>query len=111
MADATDIKEIDVQPEYEIGLDGSIDILMTEDQKKYRNALKKMAKRKPTKAFPRPRFAFARFLFDLTTNQKFDIFIMICIFLNMFCMCLEHHNQTLTFGLTLGYINHVFVAM
>ncbi|CAF3347635.1 unnamed protein product [Rotaria socialis] len=149
MADATDIKEIDVQPEYEVNvyiliyfvlfivfgafftlnlfigvvidnfnqqkrmlrLDGSIDILMTEDQKKYRNALKKMVKKKPTKAFPRPRFAFARFLFDLTTNQKFDIFIMICIFLNMFCMCLEHHNQTHIFGLTLDYINHVFVAI
>ncbi|CAF2652450.1 unnamed protein product [Rotaria sp. Silwood2] len=149
MADATDAKDIDVQPEYEtnvyillyfvlfiifgsfftlnlfIGVvidnfnqqkrmlraDGSIDMFMTEDQKKYYNAMKKMGGKKPTKALPRPRFALARFLFDLTTSQKFDIFIMICIFLNMVCMCLEHHNQSHTYDLVLGYINHFFVAI
>ncbi len=57
------------------------------------------------------KFAIARFLFDLTANQKFDIFIMLCIFLNMVCMCLEHYNQSQTFDLVLTYINHFFVAM
>ncbi|CAF2943292.1 unnamed protein product [Rotaria sp. Silwood2] len=149
MADATDAKEIDIQPEYEtnvytliyfvlfiifgsfftlnlfIGVvidnfnhqkrklrtDGSIEMFMTEDQKKYYNAMKKMGNKKPTKALPRPRFALARFLFDLTTNQKFDIFIMICIFLNMLCMCLEHDNQSHTYDLVLGYMNNFFVAI
>ncbi|CAF4469895.1 unnamed protein product [Rotaria sp. Silwood2] len=36
---------------------------------------------------------------------------MICIFLNMLCMCLEHYNQSDTFDLVLGYINHFFVAV
>ncbi|CAF0840530.1 unnamed protein product [Rotaria sordida] len=149
MADATDAKEIDVQPEYEtnvyiliyfvlfiifgsfftlnlfIGVvidnfnqqkrilraDGSIEMFMTEDQKKYYNAMKKMGNKKPTKALPRPRFALTRFLFDLTTSQKFDIFIMICIFLNMLCMCLEHYNQSYTYDLVLEYVNHFFVAV
>ncbi|CAF4705492.1 unnamed protein product [Rotaria sp. Silwood1] len=149
MADATDAKEINVQPEYEtnvyifiyfvlfiifgsfftlnlfIGVvidnfnqqkrklraDGSLEMFMTEDQKKYYNAMKKMGNKKPTKALPRPRFALARFLFDLTTNQKFDIFIMICIFLNMLCMCLEHYNQSRTYDLVLGYMNNFFVAI
>ncbi|CAF3864360.1 unnamed protein product [Rotaria sp. Silwood1] len=149
MADATDAKEIDAQPEYEINVysliyfvlfiifgsfltlnlfvgvvidnfneqkrklraDSSIHILMTEDQKKYYNAMKKMSNKKPTKALSRPRFALGRFLFDLTTNQKFDTFIMICIFLNMLCMCLEHYNQSDTYDLVLEYINHFFVAI
>ncbi|CAF3513815.1 unnamed protein product [Rotaria sp. Silwood1] len=149
MADATDAKELDVQPEYETNIyiliyfvlfiifgsfftlnlfigvvidnfnqqkrklrtDGSIDMFMTEDQKKYYNAMKKMGNKKPTKALPRPRFALARFLFDLTTSQKFDIFIMICIFLNMLCMCLEHYDQSDTYDRILGYINHCFVAI
>ncbi|CAF4075639.1 unnamed protein product [Rotaria sordida] len=149
MADATDAKEIDAQPEYEINVyslvyfvlfiifgsfltlnlfvgviidnfneqkrklraNGSIDIFMTEDQKKYYNAMKKMSNKKPTKALSRPRFALARFLFDLTTNQKFDTFIMICIFLNMLCMCLEHYNQSDTYDRVLEYIDHFFVAM
>lgn len=34
---------------------GSTEILMTEDQKKYLNAMKKMGSRKPMKAIPRPR--------------------------------------------------------
>ncbi|CAF1923068.1 unnamed protein product [Rotaria magnacalcarata] len=149
MADATDAKDVDIQPEYEInvyillyfvffiifgsfftlnlfigvvidnfnqqkrklGNDGSIDIFLTEDQKKYYNAMKKMGGKKPTKALPRPRFALGRFLFDVTTNQKFDIFIMICIFLNMVCMCLEHHNQSRTFDRVLDYINNLFVII
>ncbi|CAF4807671.1 unnamed protein product [Rotaria socialis] len=73
--------------------------------------MKKMGNKKPTKALPRPRFAFARFLFDVTTNQKFDIAIMICIFLNMLCMCLEHHNQSESFDHALAYINNFFVAI
>ena len=56
-------------------------------------------------------FALGRLLFDITTNQKFDIFIMICIFLNMLCMCLEHHNQSETYNRVLGYINNFFVAV
>ncbi|CAF4218965.1 unnamed protein product [Rotaria socialis] len=149
MADATDAKDVDIQPEYEInvyillyfvffiifgsfftlnlfigvvidnfnqqkrklGSDGSIDMFLTEDQKKYYNAMKKMGGKKPTKALPRPRFALGRFLFDVTTNQKFDIFIMICIFLNMVCMCLEHHNQSRAYDRILDYINNLFVII
>jgi hypothetical protein len=36
---------------------------------------------------------------------------MLCIFLNMVCMCLEHYNQSHTYDLVLEYINHFFVAM
>ncbi|UJR17003.1 hypothetical protein I4U23_003901 [Adineta vaga] len=147
MADATDAKDIDIQPEYEtnvyiliyfvlfiifgsffilnlfIGVvidnfnqqkrllqNGAIELFMTEDQKKYYNAMKKLGNKKPTKALPRPRFAVARFLFDVTTSQKFDIFIMLCIFLNMLCMCLEHYNQSHRYSRVLEYINHFFVA-
>ena len=34
---------------------GNIDAFMTEDQKKYYNAMKKVGNKKPQKAFPRPR--------------------------------------------------------
>ncbi|CAF1127680.1 unnamed protein product [Adineta steineri] len=99
------------QQKRKLGDGGSIEMFMTDDQKKYYNAMKKMGNKKPTKALPRPRFPIARFFFDLTTNQTFDIFIMICIFLNMLCMCLEHHNQSATYDHVLGYINNFFVAI
>jgi hypothetical protein len=34
-------------------------MFMTEDQKKYYNAMKKMSGKKPTKALPRPRVNFS----------------------------------------------------
>lgn len=34
---------------------GSLEMFMTEDQKKYYNAMKKMGNKKPLKAIPRPR--------------------------------------------------------
>ncbi|UJR15131.1 hypothetical protein I4U23_002096 [Adineta vaga] len=99
------------QQKRKLGTGGSIEMFMTDDQKKYYNAMKKMGNKKPTKALPRPRITIARFFFDLTTNQKFDIFIMICIFLNMICMCLEYDGQSDAYGRVLGYINNFFVAI
>lgn len=37
---------------------GSLEMFMTEDQKKYYNAMKKMGSKKPLKAIPRPRVRF-----------------------------------------------------
>lgn len=37
------------------GNEGSIDVFMTEEQKKYYNAMKRMEEKKPQKALPRPR--------------------------------------------------------
>ena len=38
---------------------GSVEMFMTEDQKKYYNAMKKMGSKKPMKAIPRPRVSFS----------------------------------------------------
>ena len=40
---------------FQLGDGGSIEMFMTDDQKKYYNAMKKMGNKKPTKALPRPR--------------------------------------------------------
>lgn len=37
---------------------GSLEMFMTEDQKKYYNAMKKMGNKKPLKAIPRPRVSY-----------------------------------------------------
>jgi len=36
---------------------------------------------------------------------------MICILLNMFCMCLEHYHQSSTYDIVLEWINTIFVGM
>lgn len=41
-----------------------MELFMTEDQKKYYNAMKKMGSKKPMKAIPRPRVSADLFLID-----------------------------------------------
>ena len=52
-----------------------------------------------------------RILFDITSNQKFDIFIMVCIFLNMIAMCVETADQSAHIEMVLYYINNIFIAI
>lgn len=73
--------------------------------------MKKMGNKKPQKAFPRPKFALMRFFFDITSNQKFDIFIMVCIFLNMITMCAESYGQSERTDSILNIINSIFIAI
>ncbi|KAL4238010.1 hypothetical protein ACF0H5_002721 [Mactra antiquata] len=90
---------------------GSLEMFMTEDQKKYYNAMKRMQSKSPQKSIPRPTWFPAGFLFDLTTSQKFDIVIMVVIMLNMVTMTMEHHNQTDTFTDTLYWVNFSFIVI
>jgi hypothetical protein len=56
---------------------------MTEDQKKYINAMKKASTKKPLKALPRPYWKPQALVFAVITNKKFDMIIMGFIGLNM----------------------------
>ncbi|KAL0963798.1 hypothetical protein UPYG_G00313710 [Umbra pygmaea] len=89
----------------------SQDIFMTEEQKKYYNAMKKLGSKKPQKPIPRPSNKFQGFVFDLITKQAFDIAIMILICLNMVTMMVEREDQTKETEKNLYYINFVFVVM
>lgn len=90
---------------------GSLEIFMTEDQKKYYHAMKKMKSKKPIKAMTRPKFKLQAYMFDLTTSKKFDMIIMLIICLNMFIMALEHYNQSNEFSLILEILNLIFIAI
>jgi len=45
------------------------------------------------------------------TNQKFDIFIMIVILLNMMTMAIEHYDQPQQLENVLFVINQIFIAI
>uniref|UniRef100_A0A671YAC1 Sodium channel protein n=1 Tax=Sparus aurata TaxID=8175 RepID=A0A671YAC1_SPAAU len=87
------------------------DIFMTEEQKKYYNAMKKLGSKKPQKPIPRPANAFQGCVFDCITKQAFDIVIMILICLNMVTMMVETDDQTLDMDNTLYWINLVFIVL
>ncbi|KAF0720322.1 sodium channel protein para-like isoform X1, partial [Aphis craccivora] len=75
----------------------SLEMFMTEDQKKYYNAMKKMSSKKPLKAIPRPRWRPQSIVFQIVTDKKFDMLIMLFIGLNMLTMTLDHYQQTKLF--------------
>ncbi|XP_054160598.1 sodium channel protein para-like isoform X3 [Oppia nitens] len=90
---------------------GSLEMFMTEDQKKYYNAMKKMGSKKPMKAIPRPRFKLQAIIFDVTTNKKFDMIIMLFIALNMIIMAMEQFQASETYNLVLERLNLFFIAV
>ncbi|NXF78932.1 SCN5A protein, partial [Sclerurus mexicanus] len=87
------------------------DIFMTEEQKKYYNAMKKLGSKKPQKPIPRPLNRYQGFLFDIVTCQTFDAVIMVLICLNMIVMMVETSEQSETKTDVLRKINIVFVAI
>ncbi|CAG09347.1 unnamed protein product, partial [Tetraodon nigroviridis] len=87
------------------------DIFMTEEQKKYYNAMKKLGSKKPQKPIPRPSNKIQGYIFDFTTKQAFDIIIMVLIWLNMVTMMVETAEQSEKMKNTLNYINVVFIVI
>uniref|UniRef100_A0A8D0H470 Sodium channel protein n=1 Tax=Sphenodon punctatus TaxID=8508 RepID=A0A8D0H470_SPHPU len=87
------------------------DIFMTEEQKKYYNAMKKLGSKKPQKPIPRPSNKLQGMVFDFVTKQVFDIVIMILICLNMVTMMVETDNQSQTKIDILFKINLIFIVI
>ncbi|XP_068264417.1 sodium channel protein type 2 subunit alpha-like isoform X2 [Nyctibius grandis] len=90
---------------------GGQDIFMTEEQKKYYNAMKKLGSKKPQKPIPRPVNKLQGLVFDIVTKQAFDITIMVLICLNMVTMMIETDDQGELMQNILYWINLVFVVL
>ncbi|XP_019208048.1 sodium channel, voltage-gated, type I-like, alpha isoform X2 [Oreochromis niloticus] len=90
---------------------GGQDIFMTEEQKKYYNAMKKLGSKKPQKPIPRPSNKIQGYIFDFTTKQSFDIVIMALISLNMITMMVETDDQSDYKKKVLYYINLIFIVI
>ncbi|XP_018620019.1 sodium channel protein type 4 subunit alpha B isoform X2 [Scleropages formosus] len=88
---------------------GGKDLFMTEEQKKYYNAMKKLGSKKPQKPVPRPQNFIQGLVFDLVTKQFFDICIMVLICLNMITMMVETDDQSPEQEEILFYINLIFI--
>ncbi|XP_055878721.1 sodium channel protein type 4 subunit alpha B-like isoform X2 [Biomphalaria glabrata] len=90
---------------------GSLEMFMTDDQKKYYNAMKRMKSKSPQKSIPRPKYKLAALVFDITTDQKFDIVIMVIIILNMLTMMFEYEDMSKQMKDILGIFNLIFITV
>ncbi|XP_049335062.1 sodium channel, voltage gated, type VIII, alpha subunit b isoform X2 [Astyanax mexicanus] len=89
---------------------GGQDIFMTEEQKKYYNAMKKLGSKKPQKPIPRPQNKIQGVVFDFVMQQAFDISIMMLICLNMVTMMVETDDQSDETENILYWVNFVFIV-
>ncbi|KAA0200133.1 voltage gated sodium channel [Hyalella azteca] len=90
---------------------GSLEMFMTDDQKKYYNAMKKMGGKKPLKAIPRPQFKPQAVVFEIVTSKKFDMIIMLFIGVNMLTMTLDHYQMSPTWTSILDSLNLIFICI
>ncbi|XP_060983795.1 sodium channel protein type 11 subunit alpha [Dama dama] len=90
---------------------GGQDVFLTEEQKKYYNAMKKLGSKKPQRPIPRPRNKCQGFVFDFVTHQVFDVIIIILILLNMLSMMAESHDQSEATKHLLDRLNLAFVVI
>lgn len=68
-------------------------MFLTESQKHYYTAMKKLGRKKPQKVIKRPMNQFLAMFYDLSNSRRFEIAIFVLIFLNMLSMGIEHYNQ------------------
>uniref|UniRef100_A0A8C8STV2 Sodium channel protein n=1 Tax=Pelusios castaneus TaxID=367368 RepID=A0A8C8STV2_9SAUR len=87
------------------------DIFMTEEQRKYYTAMKKLAAKKPQKPIPRPLNKYQGLFFDIVTSQAFDVIVMCLICLNMITMMVETDDQSIRKTNILNKINMFFIAI
>lgn len=50
-------------------------------------------------------------VFEIVTDKKFDMFIMLFIGLNMLTMTLDHYQQSETFSMVLDNLNMIFIVI
>ncbi|XP_015272064.1 PREDICTED: sodium channel protein type 5 subunit alpha-like [Gekko japonicus] len=86
-------------------------IFLSEDQKKYYNALKKLGNKKLQKPIPRPHNKYQGFLFDFISKKAFEIFILSIILLNVVVMAVEHEGESEETKSLLSNLNRVFVSI
>ncbi|CAH2089701.1 unnamed protein product [Euphydryas editha] len=90
---------------------GVLEMFLTESQKHYYTAMKKLGRKKPQKVIKRPRNQFLAMFYDLSNSRRFEIAIFVLIFLNMLTMGIEHYDQPHSVFFVLEVSNAFFTTV
>ncbi|XP_021360506.1 sodium channel protein 1 brain-like isoform X2 [Mizuhopecten yessoensis] len=93
-----------------------LDMFLTQGQRNYMNTLKKLANKKPQKTVKRPKGpsfwnSFQAVFYDVSVSSKFDLAIIIFIFLNMIIMAVDHYKMSDLITDILDIMNIVFTTV
>ncbi|XP_060073623.1 sodium channel protein 1 brain-like [Ylistrum balloti] len=88
-----------------------LDMFLTQGQRNYMNTLKKLANKKPQKTVKRPKNSFQAVFYDVSVSSKFDLAIIVFIFLNMIIMAVDHYKMSDLVTDVLDIMNIVFTTV
>ncbi|CAG7722563.1 unnamed protein product [Allacma fusca] len=88
-----------------------IEILLTPSQRHYYTAMKKLGRKKPRRLIRRPTNSFLAMFYDMSMSRKFEIAVLVMIFLNMVIMAFTTHNQRAIEGHILDGFNSFFTTV
>ena len=83
-------------------------MFLSDSQKQYYAALKKLGKKKPQKLIERPGHPVQAILYDISMSRHLEIAIFVLIFLNIVNMGIEHYGQSAQVTYVLVMSNHLF---
>ena len=86
-------------------------VFLTDEQRQYYDAMRKMAAKTPKKPIPRPKNRFAAAVYNLVTDRRFELAVMVAILLNMVVMAIESHDANDNILFILEQLNNVFVGI
>ena len=86
-------------------------MFLTDEQRQYYDAMRKMAAKTPKKPIPRPKNRFAAAVYNLVTDRRFELAVMVAILLNMVVMAIESHDANDKVLFILEQLNNVFVGV
>ena len=86
-------------------------MFLTESQKHYYTAMKKLGRKKPQKVIKRPQNPYHALFYDISVSRRFEIAIFVLIFLNMVSMGIEHFDQSRTVTFVLEICNALFTTI
>merc|ERR1719422_3028888 len=90
---------------------GVLEMFLTESQKHYYTAMKKLGRKKPQKVIKRPQNPYHALFYDISVSRRFEIAIFVLIFLNMVSMGIEHFDQSRTVTFVLEICNALFTTI
>ncbi|XP_057655694.1 sodium channel protein 60E isoform X2 [Diorhabda carinulata] len=90
---------------------GVLEMFLTESQKHYYTAMKKLGRKKPQKVIKRPMNQCLAMFYDLSNSRRFEIAIFVLIFLNMLSMGIEHYGQPHSVFFVLEVSNAFFTTV
>ncbi|XP_022252047.1 sodium channel protein 60E-like [Limulus polyphemus] len=96
-----------LKKKYETGV---LEMFLTENQRTYYTAMKKLGRKKPQRIIQRPQRQLLAYCYDISMSRRFELLVFLLILLNMTAMAFEHYQQSHTMTLVLWGLNILFTA-